>query len=63
MSGKAIHETVPPAGTAIWEMLKALEESERHTFVRPLLLLREEAFLAPKRTPELFFRSLRNQSQ
>jgi hypothetical protein len=32
MSGKAIHETVPPAGTAIWEMLKALEESERHTF-------------------------------
>jgi hypothetical protein len=32
MSGKAIHETAPPAGTAIWEMLKALEESERHTF-------------------------------
>jgi hypothetical protein len=63
MSGKAIHETAPPAGTAIWEKLKALEESERHTFVRPLLLLREEAFLAPKRTPELFFRSLRNQSQ
>jgi hypothetical protein len=32
MSGKAIHETVPPAGTAIWEMSKALEESEGHTF-------------------------------
>jgi hypothetical protein len=44
-------------------MLKALEESERHTFVRPLLLLREEALLAPKRTPEFFLRSLRNQSQ
>ena len=27
-----MHETVPPAGTAIWEMFNALEESEGHTF-------------------------------
>lgn len=25
-----MHETVPPAGTAIWEMFNALEESEGH---------------------------------
>jgi hypothetical protein len=30
MSGKAMQETVPPAGTAIWEMSKAMEESEAH---------------------------------
>ena len=50
MSGKAMQETVPPAGTAIWELSKAMEESEGHAVVRPLLLLREEAFLKPKGT-------------
>jgi hypothetical protein len=25
-----MQETVPPAGTAIWEMFNALEESEGH---------------------------------
>jgi hypothetical protein len=29
MSGKAMHETVPPAGTANWEKLNAME-SEGH---------------------------------
>jgi hypothetical protein len=58
-----MHETVPPAGTAIWEMFNALEESEGHTFVRPLLLQTEEALLAPNRTREFFLRRLRNQCQ
>jgi hypothetical protein len=63
MSGKAIHETVPPAGTAIWEKLKALEESEGHTIVRPLLLLTEEALLAPKRTLEFSILTLPTECQ
>jgi hypothetical protein len=58
-----MHETVPPAGTAIWEMFNALEESEGHTIVRPLSLQREEALLAPKRTPEFSLRSRRNKCQ
>jgi hypothetical protein len=50
MSGKAMHETVPPAGTAIWEMLNALESEGHVAFVRPLLLPIEEALLKPKET-------------
>jgi hypothetical protein len=44
-------------------MSKALEESEGHSFVRPLSLLTEEALLAPKRTPKFLLRSLRNERQ
>jgi hypothetical protein len=58
-----MQETVPPAGTAIWEMFNALEESEGHTFVRPLLLQTEEALCAPNRSREFFSRSARNQCQ
>jgi len=43
-----MQETVPPAGTAIWKWLNAMEESEGHAFLRPLLLPREEALLKPK---------------
>jgi hypothetical protein len=32
MSGKAMQETVPPAGTAIWKWSNAMEESEGHAF-------------------------------
>ncbi len=53
-----MHETVPPAGTAIWEMFNALEESEGHTIVRPLSLQTEEALLPPNRTLEFLLRSL-----
>jgi hypothetical protein len=48
MSGKAMQETVPPAGTANWEMLNALESEGHVAFVRPLLLPIEEALLTPK---------------
>ena len=58
-----MHETVPPAGTAIWEMSKALEESEGHTIVRPLLLLIEEALLAPNRNRESDIPGLCNKCQ
>jgi hypothetical protein len=45
-----MQETVPPAGTAIWEMFKALESEGHGAFVRPLLLPIDEALLAPKPT-------------
>jgi len=48
MSGKAMHETVPPAGTAIWEMSETLESEGHGAFLRPLLLLVDEALLKPK---------------
>jgi hypothetical protein len=53
MSGKAIHETVPPAGTAIWEMLKALEESERHTFCAASFITGRRSTSRTKADPEI----------
>ncbi len=58
-----MQETVPPAGTAIWEMLNAMEESEGHAFVRPLLLQREEALLTPNGTRKFFLRSVFSERQ
>jgi len=51
MSGKAIHETAPPAGTAIWEMLKALEESERHTFCAASFITKRRSTSRAKSDP------------
>jgi hypothetical protein len=51
MSGKAIHETAPSAGTAIWEMLKALEESERHTFCAASFITERRSISRTKANP------------
>lgn len=48
MSGKAIQNAAPPAGTAR-ELTRRIEESEGHvTWLRPLFLHQGEALPAPK---------------